>query len=534
MASPKNKTVRAKKGKFILFIGDEGAILVYMNGKKVLRRLFAASPEPTNTRSIFEALSNDPNAPISILLDTIDQSFVSQTLPPVTQLSVNKLIKRRMDRDLAADDIKGAIVLGREKTGRKDWNFLMVSAANTPTLSKWIEVIVERSNPFEGIFLLPVEAESYTQKIIQTTGSKSPSQWKLLVTHNKVSGFRQVVFRDGRIIFTRMAQSIGESLPDVIAGNIEQEVINTTEYLKRMGYTEQAGLDTYVIVSEDIKANIDPKKLKSTHVELFTPYEVASALGLEQAAMPEDHFGDVVFASYFGSLRKHKLKLNTPYTEKVGQLTLAITAIKVLGVLASIAIVLYIGSTAYNSFVTHQAIEDLEEKKKKSQSKLEDTQELMSGFPMNIGRISDIVDLHTVLTKPEMSPFWVIRKIHNTLETMDGRVYVKDLKWNAVDPFKVSATMDERKINVEVEVEFSVKSRDPKELGELAANYLEIFKKEFIGFDVTNSKLPGILGENEALVLGETPAQAQNQDTALSTVRFTIIGSPNALPKPKS
>ena len=71
-------------------------------------------------------LTNAPPKPL-FEIDSIDQVFVQQTLPPVSSMSVQKLINRRLEREFKPEDIKGALVLGKEKTGRKDWNFLMVS-----------------------------------------------------------------------------------------------------------------------------------------------------------------------------------------------------------------------------------------------------------------------------------------------------------------------------------------------------------------------------------------------------------------------
>ena len=59
-------------------------------------------------------------------------------------------------------------------------------------------------------------------------------RWKFLVTHNKVGGFRQVILRDGRAIFTRLTQPVGEVTPAVVAGNIEQEITSTIEYMNRL------------------------------------------------------------------------------------------------------------------------------------------------------------------------------------------------------------------------------------------------------------------------------------------------------------
>jgi len=47
-------------------------------------------------------------------------------LPPVSRFRP-KLIRRRLERDFANSEIRGAILLGREQTGRKDWNFMMVA-----------------------------------------------------------------------------------------------------------------------------------------------------------------------------------------------------------------------------------------------------------------------------------------------------------------------------------------------------------------------------------------------------------------------
>lgn len=513
MALPVKKS-KSKSGKFVLFVGDEGAILVYMQGKRVVRRLFAATPEPTNTRGLIDALSNDPKAPVSILIDMIDQSYVKQTLPPVSQLSVNKLISRRLDRDFSKDDLKGAIILGREKDGRKDWNFLMVSLANTPILSKWIELVVERPNPFSGIFLLPIEAEIYTKKLVEKSGIKSDSKWQLLVTHNKVSGFRQVVFQNGRVTFTRMAQSIGESVPDVIAGNIEQEIINTTEYLKRMGFSEQAGLDTYIIVSDDIKSCIDPKKIKSTNVEIFTPHQVAEALDLQQAAMPEDHFGDVVFASFFGSVKKHQLTLHTPYTKKLGQFAAVSLGVKSLAGLIALGILYFIGSTAFSSYEIYQATKLLEIQKKEAQVEYEKTRELASRFPIGIEKITDVVTVYQMLDKPELTPEWVVEKI---IKTLKNDAVVKSFSWELPEPMKVSPTADERKFKADVEIAFLVDETDSKALGKAASEFVERFKAEFKDFSITTSELPGLLEDNESFVIQNTPSG--NTPTTPSAVR---------------
>jgi hypothetical protein len=51
-----------------------------------------------------------------------------------------------------------------------------------------------------------------------------------------------VILKDGRIIFTRLTQPVGELMTDVIAGNIEQEMASTVEYMKRLSFSPSQGL----------------------------------------------------------------------------------------------------------------------------------------------------------------------------------------------------------------------------------------------------------------------------------------------------
>ena len=123
----------SKKGsRFVLIVGDEGVILVFMNGSKVVRRLFAPSAQPSHTEAIRDIMYGNPGVPIYMLIDVLDQQYIPHTFPPVSSLSVGGLVKRRIDRDFQPDDLKGALPLGRDKAGRKEWKFLLVSLARTP------------------------------------------------------------------------------------------------------------------------------------------------------------------------------------------------------------------------------------------------------------------------------------------------------------------------------------------------------------------------------------------------------------------
>ena len=331
-----------KRSCFVLMAGDDGGILTYIEKGVVVRRVFAASTEEQHLKSMMQLLHAHPKIPIYLLSDMIDQSYVRHSLPPVSTFSINKLVKRRLDRDFAPEDIKGSLPLGREKEGRKEWNFMLISLANSTALQQWMQPILEAPNRFMGIYLMPVEAQAFIGHLCSAFGDDDggrSNEWKVLVSHDKVGGFRQVVLQGGKLVFTRLTQLPTDISSDVLAGNVEQEVQNTIEYLRRMSFEDDAGLDVFIIVAQEVRDLIEVSKLGATRIKTLSPYDASKLLKLDQAALTGDRFADVVISANFGLRQKPVLKMWTAYAKKLDQLyqgKLAITALGTLGILLAI------------------------------------------------------------------------------------------------------------------------------------------------------------------------------------------------------
>ncbi len=330
---------KAGSKRFILIIGDEGAILVFMQGAKVVRRLFAPSAHASHSQAMVEIMASNPGVNITVLADVLDQQYVQQTFPPVSSMTVGGLVKRRLERDFQSEDLKGSIQIGRDKTGRREWKYLLIALAKTPLMAEWIDLVSELPNPMVGIYLVPVEATNYIAMLNRRITTEASRPWQLLISHNKVSGFRQVVVHDGRLVFTRVSQAIDDAIPAVIAGNIEQEIINTVEYLKRLGFSDSNELDATVIVSQDVIESLDLKRFSFGRATALSPVRVSEMLALEQAALTADRFGDVVMAAAFGVAKKRSLRFSTAYIDKLAVLYKAAIGIKAVMILGSIALI---------------------------------------------------------------------------------------------------------------------------------------------------------------------------------------------------
>lgn len=518
---------------FLLTVGDEGAILVYMRGRRVVRRMYASTPAPEDTKVFSEVLAQDTSAPITVLMDVMDQSYVQQSLPPVSAFSISKLINRRLERDFPAEDIKGALPLGRSQEGRKDWNYLFVSLANIPPASDWVDFALRLPNHLKGIYLLPVETQQIVKMLFASREAEThpaPGEWQLVVSHNKVGGFRQVVLKDGKLIFTRLAQPIGEAIPEVIAGNIEQEIQNTVEYLKRLGFRENATLDLFIVVAEDIKQVIDVSGVGAHSAEVLTPYDVSQRLRLENAALPQDHYGDVVLTAGFGVARKRVLRLMTPVAQK---LELLFTASRLSRIAAGILIPCTLAYVAFSmlSIVNLQGdIDDAVRLKAHATQQVAAIKEESVELPYDMRRVNDVSALYHKVVEHDVSPLTMLA---DAGATMNDTVRVDRLVWEGTDFVgKIRTRNPNLKYKMTYDVTFHTPSRQHRDFIQNAETFFADLRSAFPEYEISHSRLPGTLRAIDALEQRfDDESQPAEEDTVKEFVTVQVlVEGPNAQP----
>lgn len=477
---------------FTLLIGDEGGILLFMEGAKVVRRLFAPTPQPANTEAISELMLANPTVPISILVDNMDQQYVRQSFPPVSSLSLNGLVKRRLDRDFQTEDIKGALPLGRDKTGRKEWNFLLVSLTRTALLNDWINLIIELPNPFVGIYLAPIESINYLDQL-SSTFATTQTPWKLLVTHNKVSGFRQVVSNGGKLVFTRVTHTMDDAIPAVIAGNIEQEIINTIEYLRRLGFEDNSALSLFVVASSDVNEALDLGRFGLTNASALTPLDIADALGFDQAALSADRFGDVVMSAAFARSKKHRLKFSTAYADALNKLYSTRKLIKIGTAFLALALLLLSAQNILGSMENKSLLKTTESKRTSLSVQLKDLQTKVDGLNKNLAFKSAVVTTYDAYLKDAPLPITFIAALapHLTNET-----HMLKIEWNRGDPSKLPAgnsasnptatKSDPKLVTVRAEFEMVGKYPDVESLAKATQSFLDKLTATMPDYKITH------------------------------------------------
>lgn len=491
------------KSQFVLTVGEDGAVLIQILDGKMVNRLFVNSvfsPDVEYFRKLFVSY---PRLPIYLVVDVMEQSYVQNVLPPVSAMGVKKQIQRRLNRDFRPDDLKNAVMMSRSKEGRRDWNVLFISLANSPPFSGWLEFVAEMPNKLGGIYLLPVEAESFASDISKTTAFTSEEQldWHFVVLHNKVGGFRLVVFQKGKIVFTRLAQSMGETVADVIVGGLEQEILNTMEYLRRLAFNLEGTNRLTIVSSAEILQRVEVKNLKFSTVTLLTPYQAAQKLGIENGSSPEDRFADVMFSMYFASKTRHKLKFSSKYTQELEKYNLAIQAAFAALTIGTVSTIGYSGYESYNIFNMFGKIEEAKLKQKNTSSDLEKVkQEFEKTQPQDAHKMIDTMLLHEKLAEKK-DHFMVM--INRFSANIIQEIKVNDISWtetgNAVPLAKTGegqAQAQEEKPGFKLSMiaEYKFPNTDEEEARDKVKEFLRVMKNSFSEYSVSQA----VRGDNAA------------------------------------
>lgn len=513
-------TAKAKGKRFVFIVGDEGSILVFMNDSKVVRRLFAPSAQPSHTEAMRELMVSNPSVPVYLLADVLDQQYIPHSFPPVSALSVGGLVKRRLDRDFQPDDLKGSLPLGRDKAGRKEWRYMLIALAKTPLMTEWISLLVDLPNEMKGIYLSPIEAVNYVSALHKALSNERPQRWQLLISFNKVSGFRQVVTCDGKLKFTRVSQAIDDAIPAVIAGNIEQEIINTMEYLKRLEFRDNAELEATIVVAQDVGESIDMRRFGFGGARVLSPLQVAEALGLEQAALSADRFGDVVMAAAFGIIKKHTLRFSTSYIDKLSKLYTVRRAVRAASILVSLLFLGLAGLSVVGVISDYGDISTSEKKVADLQPDLRKFRTSVEGLNKDVSFKSAVVATYDAYIDKVPQPNDFAKDI---IPFVAPAHRITSFSWVYSDkPAGAGAQPNALPLDVATEFDFSGAGATVPLLSKAAGDLLAEMKAKLTQYDITPEPFPWLKDEvkEEQITLEITQAAKVSEQNMITKIGF--------------
>ncbi len=314
--------LRFGRKKIVAMIGDEGLLLLLMNGKSVARRLFVRMSAPESDMEVLAMLAEDPHCPVFVLVDVLEQQYREIELPSVSILDRPKVLRRKIALTFPDETLTGAIPFEEAGGDPSEQHFLVAAVPGSAAITFWLDVLDKAGNPIGGMSLLPVEMVAFNAALDQISPTQAPAvrtpdshgrQWKLMLMHNRSSGFRQIIINNNRLVFTRLTPGMEEGAPlATIIENIEREFASTVSYLRRLSFSEADRIELLVIAEPDVCKALDPRRLRIRSLRAVSPHDVAQHLGIEHAVDPNDGNSDTLCAAWFSARMRPKLVIDTP------------------------------------------------------------------------------------------------------------------------------------------------------------------------------------------------------------------------------
>ena len=397
--------------RFILLIGDEGAILLRMAGGTVRDRCFAPSPSEEDRGEMEAMLAEAPRLPLLLLIDVLEQSFVKDTIPPVGFIDEAGVLQRKLKTTFPDARIRGAKFLRRDKrSARRDKEFLFVSVPETRLIAAWLEWARDARNPVRAISLLPLESLAMATALSQSLHAKMERpDWIVMVSQHRTGGFRQIVVHKGELVFSRLTQSLpaGASAAD-IAATIDREHKLTMGYLRRMSFNDDQGLDIIILGQPEVGAELVALGMPANQVSVIRPHDAAAMFKLKGVAEPDDPYGEILHGAWVGQRRSPVLAL-MPEEIVHHQVSMMTTR---LGYILTVVVVGWLSYELVNAYLIktdlETQVERLNEISVERTSELNHAIQVRGGYTVSAPEVTDTISLFDRLQAEAPSPLPIL------------------------------------------------------------------------------------------------------------------------------
>ncbi|MBF0267607.1 MAG: hypothetical protein HQL44_03335 [Alphaproteobacteria bacterium] len=343
--------------KFVLVIGDEGAVLVHVVRGNVKNAWFVPIDSEEGPESIREFLMTDKRIPLLVEVDVVEQLYREEQLPKSNFLDHPKVLKRRLEMAYASEEMKAARPLNRKgQNGQKPYLFMALPMSDW--LKKWTSFLDTVSNPVEAYSLLPMESLGLSEALAPPAEAQTEKHWRIFVSQEVTGGFRQIIQLNGQFILTRMTpKPAEEDTAEEISQLIEREFKSSLGYIKRLGYQENDHLDLVAVVGAPIREALYQRDLPVTTLSILTPLEAGNKLGYEKVADPDSPYCDMLHAVWLARRTKAPILLSTPAMAKKRQMRQVEKVVPLAAAAVTAFQLYYAGDMVFANYETADLIE---------------------------------------------------------------------------------------------------------------------------------------------------------------------------------
>lgn len=229
--------------KRILLINFDGMSVYTLEGVRLIH-VARFSPGEEGIENFQFYLADTKKTPVTILVDSVSEDFVVETVAHTSAFDRPALFKRKMDQHFRGAEYRSAGVVGRADGDRKDDKVLFSALTKGKGVDPWVQALLAEEVPIQSItspaFALCKVAAHYNLMTSDT----------ILLVNWEQSGIRQTLITDAKVVFSRLTP-----LPTYQGSEPSELIIEASqqskEYLERIGLVPfDTKLDVHIITPD--------------------------------------------------------------------------------------------------------------------------------------------------------------------------------------------------------------------------------------------------------------------------------------------
>ncbi len=411
------------KTEYVLNIGDDNVVLTKFADGKVANA-WLGSPDPAMaTEELGEALAEDKKARVTVIIDTLDQSFKEEEIPKVNILDRRKLLARHINMAFPGANMRGARIV--KETEKKTLVYEFASVPLDGRIPGWVDFVASLPNDKGGVHAIATEnvdiLKALAPKDVEPT-EEGKNHWRHLIGVNVTGGLRQIIEKNGRLSLTRLTQAPpADTPPDEFADMIVRDFKATITYIRRLGYQVGEPLDLVVLTTPENKLVLQEFDWEGARsVTVYTPYEAGVVLGLGSLGKEEQGFSDVLHAAWFVSKRKSILPLTRAAAlgdTKDDLRELAFVAAPYAAGLLMAAAIGWSAMTGYEFYDVNGQNEELQTQLNRRNITLSQDQAALAALPYTATQVRNVIEVDNTLDANKVDFMPDLEVIGAALET---------------------------------------------------------------------------------------------------------------------
>jgi hypothetical protein len=233
--------------RLLLYVCTWGVTLASQRGGK-LRLIGQFSADADGQRGFAAAISEFSGAPVSVMVDGVDEDYRLETLPHVNSSARREMLDRRLRQVSRNALFSGAWAQGRATSERRDDRYLFIILSKHDSVSPWLDLLHDQGVVLAELTVLPVISHALLHRL------KLDAPHVLLVSEQSV-GLRLSYFQHGELRFSRL--TVPEGVADGHAPDIAGEIAKTDLYLNSQRLmSRDTPLNVYLLDPDTVYADL--------------------------------------------------------------------------------------------------------------------------------------------------------------------------------------------------------------------------------------------------------------------------------------